>query len=295
MDWSVSLAPSALITQRRFIYQKDFFWTDVDAHLNPFLFIVICLRKINRVWIFYTMALRCAPALAVAAASLIPTPSVSKSCCEQRVSPATLDPPLTLRRWLSDGKFMLSISQGFTCEPQSLGAVLALSDALGGDAALRSRLTAVSGSSSGAKIAALTSLRSVELAGAAETLLALQPAEVFLDSTDLVPPWRGGLLGGEGMVRIQARLWGHTARVEDCCVPFGTTAFDVSALSVVHLRRGDLSRVCQASGSVPLFWAPMAVCAADVDVGAPPALLRQPPAAARDTSPTSPPGPIRPA
>ena len=217
------------------------------------------------------MALRCAPALAVAAASLIPTPSVSKSCCEQRVSPATLDPPLTLRRWLSDGKFMLSISQGFTCEPQSLGAVLALSDALGGDAALRSRLTAVSGSSSGAKIAALTSLRSVELAGAAETLLALQPAEVFLDSTDLVPPWRGGLLGGEGMVRIQARLWGHTARVEDCCVPFGTTAFDVSALSVVHLRRGDLSRVCQASGSVPLIWAPMAVCAADVDVGAPPA------------------------
>ena len=62
------------------------------------------------------------------------------------------DAPITLREWLREGSFSLTLSQGFCCFPALAGALLAIEEAL--DVPLRRKVHAVSGSSGGAIVAA---------------------------------------------------------------------------------------------------------------------------------------------
>ena len=71
---------------------------------------------------------------------------------------------------------------------------------------------AASGASSGAKIAALAALPHVPLDRAAEGLLRVRPVDILCDKSDLVPPWRGGALAGDAVVRAMRALWGARAR-----------------------------------------------------------------------------------
>ena len=175
------------------------------------------------------------------------------------------EPPPTLRQWLAQARFGLAISQGWGCEAQSLGALLALRDALGSDSALRAALAGASGASSGAKIAALAALPHVPLDRAAEGLLRVRPVDILCDKSDLVPPWRGGALAGDAVVRAMRALWGARARADDCAAPWAASAFDVRACRSVVVARGDLAAACQASGAFPLVFAPRRVAAADLD------------------------------
>ena len=90
-------------------------------------------------------------------------------------------------------------------------------------------------------------------------------ADVFLDASEIVPPSRGGLFGGENVMRLMRALFGGgTTRVDDRAIPFGCTAFDLTAWRSVNLTRGDLAHTCAASGAFPVIWAPLRVPAADV-------------------------------
>ena len=175
------------------------------------------------------------------------------------------EPPPTLRQWLAQARFGLAISQGWGCEAQSLGALLALRDAFGSDSALRAALAGASGASSGAKIAALAALPHVPLDRAAEGLLRVRPVDILCDTSDLVPPWRGGALAGDAVVRAMRALWGARACADDCAAPWAASAFDVRACRSVVLARGDLAAACQASGAFPLVFAPRRVASADLD------------------------------
>jgi hypothetical protein len=81
------------------------------------------------------------------------------SCEDRGAEKDVIAPPACaprLREWLArDEPFSLAVLQGFGCEFQSLGATLGLADACGGEGALRHKLRATSGASSGAKVAAL--------------------------------------------------------------------------------------------------------------------------------------------
>ena len=70
----------------------------------------------------------------------------------QRTAPMAADAPITLREWLREGSFSLTLSQGFCCFPALAGALLAIEEAL--DVPLRRKVHAVSGSSGGAIVAA---------------------------------------------------------------------------------------------------------------------------------------------
>jgi hypothetical protein len=89
-------------------------------------------------------------------------------------------------------------------------------------------------------------------------------ADVFLDASEIVPPSRGGLFGGENVMRLMRALFGGGARVDDRAIPFGCSAFYLTAWRSVNLTCGDLARACAASGAFPAIWAPLRVPAADV-------------------------------
>jgi hypothetical protein len=121
--------------------------------------------------------------------------------------------------------------QGFGCEFQSLGAVLGLADAVGGEDALRQKLHAVSGASSGAKIAAQAATAApgnyylhrkllftgakiaalvavpVPLGRAASFFGQLQCRDIFFVPTDLVNPLtHGGLMRGDALRSTLAQV-----------------------------------------------------------------------------------------
>ena len=119
--------------------------------------------------------------------------------------------------------------QGFGCEFQSLGAVLGLADAVGGEDALRQKVHAVSGASSGAKIAALVAAPGhyylyrklfftgakiaalvaapVPLERAASFFGQLQCRDIFFVRTDLVNPLaHGGLMRGDALRSTLAQV-----------------------------------------------------------------------------------------
>ena len=119
--------------------------------------------------------------------------------------------------------------QGFGCEFQSLGAVLGLADAVGGEDALRQKVHAVSGASSGAKIAALVAAPGnyylyrklfftgakiaalvaapVPLERAASFFGQLQCHDIFFVRTDLVNPLaHGGLMRGDALRSTLAQV-----------------------------------------------------------------------------------------
>ena len=77
-----------------------------------------------------------------------------------------------LREWHArDRTYLLAVSQGFGCEFLSLGAALGLADECGGEGALRHKLRATSGASSGAKVAALAASADVSLEHSARVIL----------------------------------------------------------------------------------------------------------------------------
>ena len=190
------------------------------------------------------------------------------SCEDRGADKDVITPPARaprLREWLArDEPFSLAVSQGFGCEFQSLGATLGLADACGGEGALLHKQRATSGASSGAKIAALAASADVSLEHSARVILGVRAADVFLDASKIVPPWRSGLFGGENVMRLMRALFGGGSRVDDRAIPFGCTAFDLTAWRSVNLTRGDLAHTCAASGAFPVIWAPLRVPAADV-------------------------------
>ena len=167
-------------------------------------------------------------------------------------------PAPTLREWLDRGPYAVTWSQGFGCEVASLGATLALCDAAGGEANFRASLVAVSGASSGAKIAALvaTPTASLEAFGAAATRVRFR--DVLLDARDTALS-RGGLCGGSALRRLLERHVGASATIGDLALPFGCSAFDAVSLEPINLTAGGVVECCLASGAFPLLFPPVTV------------------------------------
>lgn len=161
---------------------------------------------------------------------------------------------VTLREWLNHDKFGLAVSQGLCCEPQHLGAVVGLASGFDdGERGLRAQLVAVSGASSGAKIAAILAQPEISLSTATTWLRGMNFKRVF-DPADLT--WRGGLLSGDALVALLGELWGPNKRIEDCGIPLGISAFDIFTGPVV-LVEGNLAQACQGSGSFPGLFSPV--------------------------------------
>ena len=165
---------------------------------------------------------------------------------------------VTLREWLDSGPFALSIGQGWGGEFASLGCLRGLITAYGSEAIFRSHVTAVSGSSSGAKIAAMVAQPHLDLEEAAQKMLTLGPGDVFDRDWALR---KGGLCGGSALIGIMEQCFGERGfrSIEHLPTSFGTTAFDLDNFKSVALKQGDLARVCQASGSFPLVFAPVTI------------------------------------
>ena len=152
----------------------------------------------------------------------------------------------------------MSIGQGFGCEFASLGAVQGMVGAFGGiEAIFRAHLTAVSGASSGAKIAALIAQPSLSLSDAAQILLKIRATDLFLSDSAFSALRRGGLCGGEPIIKLMESFWGKGLLIEALPTAFGTTAFNLDSRESVKLLSGDLARACQASGSFPGVFAPI--------------------------------------
>ncbi|KAJ8598411.1 hypothetical protein CTAYLR_003035 [Chrysophaeum taylorii] len=150
----------------------------------------------------------------------------------------------TLREWLCEEKFAVAVSQGLLCESASLGAVIALDEAFEGG--LRERVTAVSGASSGAKIAAIIAQKHVSLDKAATELKNAGFKDIF----------RAAWMKHGHIEDLLERVWGAGKTFEDCDIPFATTAFDLRTFRSVTIDRGNLASACQASGAFPGIFRP---------------------------------------
>ena len=98
---------------------------------------------------------------------------------------------------------------------------------------------------------------------AAEGLLRVRPVDILCDKSDLVPPWRGGALAGDAVVRAMRALWGArprgrlrgaVGRRRSACAPAAPSWLLAAT-----------SRRVQTSGAFPLVFAPRRVASADLD------------------------------
>lgn len=150
----------------------------------------------------------------------------------------------TLRDWLREGPFTLTLSSGFFGFFAHAGAVAVLEE----EGLLPARVT---GSSAGALVGGLWSA-GLPAGRIRDELLALR-REHFWD------PWpgRGLLRGRKFRERLRALL--PVARFEECRWPFAVSAYDVAARRVAVLREGDLAPAIHASGAVPLLFHPVRI------------------------------------
>lgn len=148
----------------------------------------------------------------------------------------------TLRAWLAEAPFTLTLSSGFFGFFAHAGVVGVLEE----EGLLPAKVT---GSSAGALVGGLWSA-GLPAARIREELLALR-REHFWD------PWPGrGLLAG---ARFRARLAAllPVATFAECRWPFAVSAWDPAAKATVVLREGALAPAIHASGAVPLLFHPV--------------------------------------
>jgi NTE family protein len=150
--------------------------------------------------------------------------------------------PPTLREWLRQSPFGLTMSAGFFGFFAHAGALVALEDA---------RLTPVraSGASAGSLVTGVWSA-GVDGDQIARELLALR-REDFWD-----PGVGFGLLrGGLFLQRLRAMLPART--FADCRVPYAASAFDLVSRRVTVLDRGDVAKAITASCALPGLFHPV--------------------------------------
>ena len=158
------------------------------------------------------------------------------------------DAPITLREWLREGPFSLTLSQGFCCFPALAGALLAIEEAL--DVPLRRKVHAVSGSSGGAIVAAFVAAgHSVRSLG--PRVAALSPSLMDQSAVGL----RGWPLHGSKTRRTLARSLGANT-FADLQIDFAASAFRLCRLRLERLDSGDCAAAVVASCAVPGLFAP---------------------------------------
>lgn len=150
----------------------------------------------------------------------------------------------TLRAWLSEAPFTLSLSAGYFSFFAHTGVLLALEEA-----GLRPRR--VTGASAGALVGGLFAA-GLDAGRLREELLRLRRQD-FWDPA----PGLGLLRGALFRARLEALL--PVARFEDCRVPFAASAFALAALRTRVLERGALAPAIHASCAVPLLFQPVRV------------------------------------
>lgn len=157
----------------------------------------------------------------------------------------------TLRQWLREGSFSLTLSQGFCCFPALAGALLAIEEAL--DVPLRRKVHAVSGSSGGAIVAAFVA--------AGHSVRSLGPRISALTPSELMDPigdsglLQGGLCAGAKTKRTLARNLGAD-KFSDLRLDCGASAFRLDRLLLERLDAGDCAAAVVASCAVPGLFAP---------------------------------------
>jgi NTE family protein len=150
----------------------------------------------------------------------------------------------TLRDWLRDRPFTLTLSSGFFGFFAHAGAVLALEEA----GLTPARIT---GSSAGALVGGLWGA-GVAAPRIRDELVALR-REHFWDPA----PGAGLLRGALFRARLEAVLPAQT--FEQCPVPVAVSAFDVMRRRTAILDRGPLAEALHASCAAPLLFQPVRV------------------------------------
>jgi NTE family protein len=150
----------------------------------------------------------------------------------------------TLRDWLAEAPFTLTLSSGFFGFFAHAGVVSVLED----EGLLPAR---VCGSSAGALVGGLWSA-GLPAARIREELLALKRAH-FWD------PWpgRGLLRGRKFRDRVEALL--PVRSFEQCRWPFAVSVYDVDRRATAVLRAGPLAPAIHASGAVPVLFHPVRI------------------------------------
>ena len=151
---------------------------------------------------------------------------------------------MTLREWLSEGPFTLTLSSGFFGFFAHAGVVGVLEE----EGLLPAR---VSGSSAGALVGALWGA-GLPAARLREELLALR-REHFWD------PWPGrGLLRGlKFRDRVESLLPVRT--FEECRWPVAVSAYDLTTKATAVLSSGPLAPAIHASCAVPILFQPVRI------------------------------------
>jgi NTE family protein len=150
--------------------------------------------------------------------------------------------PPTLREWLREGPFTLTMSSGFFGFFAHTGALGALLDAGFAPAS-------VTGSSAGALVTGLYA--------AGLDVDALRARLNTLRRDDFWDPAPGvGLLRGRRFRGILEALLPQRDLAR-CRIPFAPSVFDLRALRTVALREGDLAAAIHASCALPLLFQPV--------------------------------------
>jgi NTE family protein len=148
----------------------------------------------------------------------------------------------TLRAWLHDGPFTLSMSSGFFGFYVHAGAFTALADA-----GLAPR--AVTGSSAGALVTGLYA-GGVSLDAMRERLATLR-REDFWDPA----PGAGLLRGGRFRAMLDALL--PVTDIEHAKVAYAPSVFDLGSRQTTVLRRGSIAGAIHASCALPVLFHPV--------------------------------------
>ncbi len=150
----------------------------------------------------------------------------------------------TLRDWLAEAPFTLTLSSGFFGFFAHAGAVSVLEE----EGLLPAK---VCGSSAGALVGGLWSA-GLPAGRLREELLALR-------RQDFWDPWpgRGLLRGAKFRARVEALLPVRT--FAECRWPFAVSVWDVAARSTAVLREGALAPAIHASGAVPYLFHPVRI------------------------------------
>ena len=148
----------------------------------------------------------------------------------------------TLRAWLHDGPFTLSMSSGFFGFYVHAGALTALADA-----GLAPR--AVTGSSAGALVTGLYA-GGVSLDAMRERLATLRRDD-FWDPA----PGAGLLRGGRFRAMLDALL--TVTDIEHAKVAYAPSVFDLGSRQTTVLRRGSIAGAIHASCALPVLFHPV--------------------------------------
>jgi NTE family protein len=150
----------------------------------------------------------------------------------------------TLREWLSEGPFTLTLSSGFFGFFAHAGVLTVLEE----EGLLPAR---VCGSSAGALVGGLWAA-GLPATRIRDELRALR-REHFWD------PWPGlGVLRG-GRFRARLESLAPVRTFEECRVPLAVSAFDLAARRTTVLRSGELALAIQASCAFPVLFQPVRI------------------------------------